>query len=716
MMRQYELVERVKAYDPKADEDALNRAYVFSLKAHGAQKRASGDPYFSHPVEVAGILTDIHLDTDSIVTALLHDTVEDTVATLPEIENRFGANVARLVDGVTKLSQFELQSNSPDSKQAENFRKLMLATSEDIRVLLVKLADRLHNMRTLSHIQDPAKRQRIARETMDIYAPLAERIGWHQMKDELEDLAFAELNPDARQSIVARLEFLRTEGENVVPRIVGALESMLAEKGLKAGVTGREKRPFSIWRKMHRKNIAFEELADIMAFRVLVDEPEDCYRALGIIHTNCRAIPERFKDYISTPKVNGYRSLHTSVIGPEQRRIEIQIRTYDMHEIAELGVAAHWQYKQDVGGLPEGKQYRWLREMLEIIEHAAGPEEFLEHTRLAMYQDQVFCFTPKGDLIAMPRGATPVDFAYAVHSEIGDTCIGCKINGKIMPLRTQLANGDQVEIVTTKGGTPSPNWDSFVVTAKARSRLRRFVRSRQHTEYVRLGQAMITKAFREAGYEPSDQGLKGVLARFQAGEVDDLYALVGKGTTTTGEVLRAVFPNAVVAKPADGGDGKVVPLRPQRPENAIPIRGLIPGMALHYANCCHPLPGDRIVGIVTQGKGVTIHTIDCETLESFHDTPERWLDVAWDLGPAPAQAHVGRVHLVVANERGTLGALTTAIAKHFGDINNLKITNRSPEFFEMAIDIAVNDAKHLAEIIAALRAVPQVTSVDRARG
>ena len=718
MIRQYELVERVKAYDPNADEDALNRAYVFSLKAHGAQMRASGDPYFSHPLEVAGILTDIHLDTDSIVTALLHDTVEDTVATLPQIESHFGGNVAKLVDGVTKLSQLELQS--PDSKQAENFRKLMLATSEDIRVLLVKLADRLHNMRTLSFIATPEKRTRIARETMEIYAPLAERIGWHQMKDELEDLAFAELNVDARQSLVARLEFLRTEGENVVPRIVMALDKMLADGGLKGDITGREKRPYSIWRKMYRKNVGFEGLADIMAFRVLVDTKEQCYQALGIIHTHCRAIPERFKDYISTPKVNGYQSLHTAVIGPEQRRIEIQIRTREMHEVAELGVAAHWQYKQGIG-LREGKQFRWLREMLEIIEHASGPEEFLEHTRLAMYQDQVFCFTPKGDLIAMPRGATPVDFAYAVHSQIGDTCIGCKINGKIMPLRTPLSNGDQVEIATAKGGTPSPNWEGFVVTAKARSRLRRFVRSRQRTEYLRLGQAMLTKAFREAGYEPSEAALSPVLARFEAADIDDLHVAVGKGTCTSSEVLQAVFPHAAPRSgeaAAKSDDGKVVPLRPMRgsADTPIPIRGLIPGMAVHYANCCHPLPGDRIVGIVTQGKGVTIHTIDCETLESFHETPERWLDVAWDMGPEPMQSHVGRVNLVVANERGTLGALTTAIAKHLGNINNLKITNRSEDFFEMAVDIEVDDAKHLAEIIAALRAVPQVTSVDRARG
>ncbi len=723
MMRQYELVERVKSYDPAADEAALNRAYVFSLKAHGGQKRASGDPYFSHPVEVAGILTDIHLDTDSIVTALLHDTVEDTVATLPQIEDLFGKGVARLVDGVTKLSQ--LEQLSPDARQAENFRKLLLATSDDIRVLLVKLADRLHNMRTLRFIDKSERRARIARETMDIYAPLAERIGWQQMKDELEDLAFAEINPDVCASIVARLDFLRAEGESVVPRIVAALEGALAEGGLKAEVEGREKKPYSIWRKMHQKNVGFEQLSDIMAFRVIVDEVEQCYQALGVIHTRYRSVPERFKDYISTPKLNGYRSLHTTVIGPEQRRIEIQIRTRDMHEVAELGVAAHWQYKQGGVQPTEGRQFRWLREMLEIIEHASGAEEVLEHTRLAMYQDQVFCFTPMGDLIALPRGATPVDFAYAVHSEIGDACIGCKINGKIMPLRTSLANGDQVEIITSKGGTPSPNWEQFVVTAKARARLRRFVRSRQRAEYERLGQAMLTKAFREAGYELADQAdhaLAGVLERFGAADADDLYAALGRGALTTSEVLKAVFPGAApAAEPhpaqAPSDDGKVVPLHKPRVEAPISIRGLIPGMAVHYANCCHPLPGDRIVGIVTQGKGVTIHTIDCQTLDSFQETPERWLDVSWDLGPEPAdKSHVGRINLVVANERGTLGSLSTVIARHLGNINNLKITNRTTDFFEIAIDIEVEDVKHLTDIIAALRAVPQVNSVDRARG
>ena len=464
MIRQYELVERVKAYDPTADEGALNRAYVFSLKAHGAQIRASGDPYFSHPLEVAGILTGLKLDCDTIVTALLHDTVEDTLASLDEIENHFGSPVARLVDGVTKLSQLELQSDQ--TKYAENFRKFVLAMSKDIRVLLVKLADRLHNMRTLSFIENGDKRRRIANETMDIYAPLAERIGLQMIKEELEDLAFAEINMDARNSVQARLDFLRAKAGDVVPRILAALREMLAGHRLRAVVEGREKRLYSIWRKMEIKNIAFEQLSDIVAFRIIVDSEADCYRALGFVHGAYPMVPGKFKDYISTPKPNGYRSLHTSVMGPESQRIEIQIRTREMHEEAELGVAAHWAFKQTEAG-SDGKQYRWLRELLDILDNAAGPEDFLEHTKLEMFRDQVFCFTPHGDLINLPRDATPVDFAYAVHSEVGDTCVGAKINGRSTPLRTELENGDQVEIITSGAQTPSPSWENFVVTGKA---------------------------------------------------------------------------------------------------------------------------------------------------------------------------------------------------------------------------------------------------------
>ncbi|HEX6978317.1 MAG TPA: bifunctional (p)ppGpp synthetase/guanosine-3',5'-bis(diphosphate) 3'-pyrophosphohydrolase [Alphaproteobacteria bacterium] len=713
MIRQYELVERVRAYDPNVDEDALNRAYVFSMKVHGSQKRASGDPYFSHPLEVAGILTQFKLDSASIVTALLHDTVEDTLTTIEEIERLFGPEIARLVDGVTKLSRLELQSDQ--SRQAENFRKLVIAMSEDIRVLLVKLADRLHNMRTLHYISNPEKRLRIARETMEIYVPLAERIGMRNMQDELEDLAFAQLNPDARDSIIARLKFLRERGGDIVTRITDQLKRVLAEDGLDAWVSGREKTPYSIWRKMQRKNVGFEQLSDIMAFRVVVENVADCYRALGVIHSRYPVVPGRFKDYVSTPKPNGYRSIHTGVFGPEQQRIEVQIRTREMHEVAEYGVAAHWKYKSGEAKT-DGKQYRWMRELLDILEHASSPEEFLEHTKLEMFQDQVFCFTPKGDLIALPRGATLVDFAYAVHSEVGDHCVGGKINGRMMPLKTALSNGDQVEIITSKAQTPSPTWERFVVTGKARARIRRFIRTQQRAQFVALGRSMVQKAFRQEGYEFTEKAIEGVLKVFKCEEPDDLYAAVGEGKISEREVIGAIFPGIKTpAKPS-----KVVPLSRGRAKDknrtgAIPIRGLIPGMAVHYAGCCHPLPGDRIVGIVTTGKGVTIHTIDCDTLASFADMPERWIDVAWE-APDEGETRVGRIAIVVANEPGSLGALSTVIARNSGNITNLKITNRSQQFWEMLIDIEVRDLKHLTNIIAALRATPAISSVDRARG
>ena len=569
-------------------------------------------------------------------------------------------------------------------------------------------------MQTLHFINSDEKRRRIARETMDIYAPLAERLGMQRMKDELEDLAFAELQPDARGSILARLDFLRDQGAAVVPRVEAELESKLAEGGLAgASVSGREKSPCSIWRKMQRKNVAFEQLSDVMAFRVLVDNIADCYHALGVIHSAYHVVPGRFKDYISTPKLNNYRSLHTGVIGPERQRIEVQIRTRDMHEIAEFGVAAHWSYKQGAG-TTEGPQYRWLRGLLDILDHASGPEEFLEHTKLEMFQDQVFAFTPKGDLIALPRGATAVDFAYAVHSEIGDTCVGAKINGRLVPLRTVLGNGDQVEIITSKAQRPSPTWERFVVTGKARARIRRFIRTQQRVQYLDLGKAIVQKAFRQEGHEFAERPLEPALKTYNCPTVDDPYVAVGQGLVTGRAVVNTVFPQQQEAK------AKVVSLararrKAGRNDTAVAIRGLIPGMALHFAGCCHPLPGDRIVGIVTTGKGVTIHTIDCDTLENFADTPERWLDVAWSSSEADA-IHVGRLNVMIANEPGNLGSLTTVIGKQGGNITNLKITNRSSDFFEMMLDIEVADVRHLTTIIAALRANPVINSVERARG
>ncbi len=714
MMRQYELVEKVKGYDPGADEDTLNRAYVYSMRAHGNQQRASGDSYFSHPVEVAGILSEKKLDTASIVTGLLHDTVEDTVATLDDIEGKFGDEIARLVDGVTKLSQLDLHTQSDRAKQAENFRKLVLAMSQDIRVLVVKLADRLHNMRTLGYIGNADKRRRIARETMDIYVPLSERIGIRDWKEELEDLAFSELNPDARASILSRLEFLRQQGGNVIDRVLAELKSTLAEHGLDADVSGREKRPHSIWRKMQRDNVGFEQLSDIMAFRVLVDTTEDCYRALGVIHSNYRLVPGRFKDHISLPKPNGYTSLHTTVMGPENQRIEVQIRTHDMHEIAELGVAAHWQYKQGARptGRTEGMQYRWLRELLEILDHAGGAEEFLEHTKLEMFADQVFCFTPKGELQAMPVGATAVDFAYAVHTDIGNTCVGAKVNGRIVPLRTRLRNGDQVEIITSKAQTPSPSWESFAVTGKARACIRRFVRGQQRAEYIQLGREIVENVFREEGYEFTEKAIEGVLKIFHARVNNDLYAMVGQGDVTGLDVLHSVYPGS---KKRKGWRGRMA-LRHRRKgkKEPVAIKGLTPGVAVHLAGCCHPIPGDRIVGIQTTGKGVTIHTIDCETLESFSDMPERWIDLAWDVDES-GMPHTARIKVVVGNTPGSLGVVCTVVGRDGGNISNLKITDRSPEFFDMLIDIEVGDIKQLTDIVAALRATSVINSVERAR-
>ena len=710
MIRQFELVEKVRAYDPAVDEDLLNRAYVFSMKAHGSQTRASGDPYFSHPLEVAGILTAHRLDTASIVTALLHDTIEDTEATVADIQRLFGDDIARLVDGVTKLSQLELQSDR--AKQAENFRKLVLAMSRDIRVLLVKLADRLHNMRTLDHVPSEEKRRVTAHETMEIYAPLAERIGMHDIKTELEDLAFAHMLPDARDSVIRRLEFLRSAGGGVVERVLGALRQMLVDGGITAEVSGREKTPYAIWRKMQRKQVGFELLSDIMAFRVVVDGIDDCYQALGCIHGRCPLVPGRFKDYISTPKPNGYRSLHTDVLGPENQRIEIQIRTREMHEVAERGVAAHWQYKQGVTNPVDGRKYRWLQELLDILDTAGGPEEFLEHTKLEMFQDQVFCFSPKGEIFALPYGATTVDFAYAVHSEVGGHCVGAQVNGRLVPLRTQLQNGDQVEILTSKNQAPAAEWEQMVVTGKARSHIRRYVRGEQRMEYVRLGQQIIEQAFRQVGYAPKVAALEGVLAGFRCEQLEDLYAQVGEGRISGRDVVQATVPGerAAPRRRTLASPGR----RKAAEDHAVPIRGLIEGVAVHKAKCCYPLPGDRIVGIMATGKGVTIHTIDCDTLVAFAESPELWVDVAWDTD-GPAGSEVGRLKVVLANARGSLGDLASVIARHEGNISNLKITNRNFDFFDMDVDVEVLDVKHLTNIIAALRATPSINSVKRAR-
>src|SRR5580704_13409326 len=647
LMRQTDLVERVLAYDPDADEALLNKAYVYAMTAHGKQFRASGDPYFAHPLEVAAILTELKLDVPTIVTALLHDTIEDTLVTFEDVKANFGDEIASLVDGVTKLSQLEVFSER--TKQAENFRKLMLAITSDIRVLLVKLADRLHNMRTLGYIDKPDKRRRIAQETVDIYAPLAGRIGMQNMREELEDLALAELDPEARNSIVTHFARLDMVGGDRVGRIADQIKRKLAEHGMDAWVYGRGKRPFSIWRKLQTKKLNFEQLSDIFGFRVIVGSIPDCYRALGIIHTAWQMVPERFKDFISTPKTNGYRSIHTTVMGPEKQRVEIQIRTQDMHDVAERGVAAHWRYREHV---PErdGKDsatYGWLRDMVDLLERGDSPEEVLENSRLSMYQDQVFCFTPKGSLISLPRGATPIDFAYAVHTDLGNTAVGAKVNGGHVPLHTPLNNGDQVEIISTKDSTPSPLWEQFVVTGRARAEIRRYLRHAQRGEHVKFGQKILEKTFADQGAELTEKASGEVAKKLRLAKAEDVYADVGRGALRGAEVLQAVFPELKRGR---------VTAKSSASSRPISIRGLTEGISYKLGQCCHPLPGDRIVGLVNTGEGVMVHTIDCAELDKAQDMND-WLDVGWGMQAGEAGLSVARVLVRVKNEPGSLAAV-----------------------------------------------------------
>lgn len=714
------LLKTLEGYDPEFDRDIVVKAYEYAKKMHDGQFRSSGEPYYTHPVEVAQILADMNMDVTTIVTAILHDTVEDTDATFEDLEQGFGKTVADLVNGVSKLSRIESQTT--EGKQAENFRKLLLAMSEDIRVLLVKLSDRLHNMRTMGGIKKPEKRRRISLETLEIYAPLAERVGVHRIKEELEDLCFEQINHEARESITNRLSYLRKEGSDLVESIIEELGSLLGQSGISAEITGREKTRYSIWKKMQRKNVAFEQLSDIMAFRVIVEKLEDCYVALGTIHGKYHSVPGRFKDYISTPKPNGYRSIHTTIMGPRRQRIEIQIRTHEMHSEAELGVAAHWAYKG--GNQPTERdvtKYRWLRELLDILDQEQKPEEFWESTKLELFQDQVFVFTPKGDIFELPSGATPVDFAYGIHSDIGDKCVGAKINGRIAPLNSRLVNGDQVEVITAKTQNPSPTWERFVVTGKARSHIRKYIRNQQRDEFIILGKAMIQKVFKQEGYEFTDKAIAGVVDQFKCDDIEDVYAKIGSGVFVARDVFKGIFPShkaEIVKRPSEHMDQAMIATtaRGSDADRPMPIKGLIPGMAMHFARCCHPLPGDRIVGIVTTGKGVTIHTIDCDTLETFADTPERWLDVAWDSSNETQESQVGRLTLTFANEPGALGTVSTVIGRNGGNITNLKITSRSLDFWEMILDIFVTDTKHLNNIIAALRATPMIVSVERARG
>ncbi|PZP19999.1 MAG: bifunctional (p)ppGpp synthetase/guanosine-3',5'-bis(diphosphate) 3'-pyrophosphohydrolase [Sphingomonas hengshuiensis] len=695
MLRQYELVDRVLSYDPNADEALLNRAYVFSLQAHGSQKRASGDPYFSHPIEVAGILTDLRLDDETIATAILHDTIEDTVATPAEIQRLFGDNVARMVDGVTKLSKIEAQTES--ERAAENLRKFLLAMSDDIRVLLVKLADRLHNMRTLHHIKNEDKRRRIARETMDIYAPLAERIGMYEFMREMQSLAFRQLEPDAFSSITKRLELLNAGDGDRIAKIAASMRALLLRHGVEADIWGREKHPYSIWRKMSERHISFEQLSDIMAFRVIVPNEEDCYRALGLIHRRWPTVPMRFKDYVSTPKRNGYRSLHTTIMHAENTRVEIQIRTAEMHAEAEHGLAAHWAYKQ--GKLRPDTQVRWIADLVEILDATESPEELLEHTKMAMYADRIFAFTPRGELIQLPKGATPIDFAYALHTDLGDQAVGAKINGRVVPLRAPIDNGDQVQILRSKAQRPQPQWLNFAITGKARAAIRRHLRIKERAEAQALGKKLYDQIVRRLPTALAEDALDTATRRLKLPDSAALLEAIARRRFTDAEVMDALMPGASAVL---GDAGPAAALAP------ISIKGLTPGVAFDLAECCHAVPGDRIVGLRRPNEGIEVHKIDCATLKDSDDAD--WVDLAWG---DRNEGAVARIAVQLKNEPGALGVVATIIGAHKANIINMRLDNRDTGYHTNVIDIEVRDLTHLTRLIAALRAADAVSAVER---
>ena len=729
LMRQFELVDRVRAYNPAVDEDLLNAAYVYAMQKHGAQFRASGDPYFSHPLQVAALLTDLKLDDATIAAALLHDTIEDTDATKDEIERRFGKEIASLVVGLTKIKKLDLVSK--EAKQAENLRKLLLAIVEDVRVLLVKLADRLHNMRTLNYMKEE-KRARIAQETLDIYAPLAGRMGMQDMREELEDLSFQVLQPAHYETIVRRLEGLKRRNGALIAEIERDLTERLHERGIEASVKGREKRPYSIFKKTQQKQIAFEQLSDIFAFRILVGSVEDCYRALGVVHTKWPLVPGRVKDYISTPKQNDYRSLHTTVIGPGQQRVELQIRTEEMHRIAELGIAAHSLYKDNkAGDTPrlesESRAFAWLRRTMAMLAEGDNPEEFLEHTKLELFQDQVFCFTPKGKLITLPRGANAIDFAYAVHTDVGNTAIGCRVNGRTTPLVSELFNGDEVAIITAKEQTPPAAWETLVVTGRARAAIRKATRTAVRAQYAGLGQRIVERAFERLGKTWSADALQGALKRLARKSVEDVLTAVGRGEMRSQDVVRAVFPDFKVEQAAHAAAGLdetwfglqggqnlrfKLPGGGDPATSAIPIRGIKGDLPVRFADG-GAVPGDRIVGILTPGEAITIYTIQSSALADFEDRPELWLDVRWDLEANRAERYPARLMILSINEPGTLAQIAQVVAETDGNIDNLTMHRRSSDMTEMIMDVEVYDLKHLSAIVDGLRARKVVSEVQR---
>jgi len=717
-LRQYELIEKIQAYQPDVDEKAVDAAYVFAVMKHGQQMRHSGDPYFAHPVAVAGLLTELKMDTATIIAGLLHDVVEDCGVRIEEVRDLFGKEVADLVDGVTKLPKLKAGEPLPRAQQqAENFQKFILATTRDVRVLLVKLADRLHNMLTIEFVPTEEQKLRVSRETLEIYAPLARRVGLSIFAGELEDLAFRVVNPDAYSAIVKRLEELVQDDTSVLDRIRSDIETVMAARGVRGELRGRMKRPYSIWRKLETKSISFKDLGDVFAYRLIVPTVEDCYQALGAAHQQWAALSDKFRDYISIPKPNGYRSLHTTFLGPGNRRVELQIRTEDMESIAERGVAAHWKYKNSEYGFDaeaaresgldaEGE----LTEFAEMLKHGAEPEEFLEHAKLQMYRDSVFVFSPKGQLVRLPAGATPLDFAYAVHTEIGDTTVGAKINGTERPLRTVLENGDTVEILRGSKPAAQPHWESLAVTGRARSAIRRLTRSAERGEFIAIGERLIEHALRRIGLDPEEVDQPEMAERAGFEKVEALAEAIGRGRLTTADMLEKAFPG--LDDPA-----RHTPANPDVDAPSLIAGGeMTAGVTMHLADCCSPLPGDRIVGVLIPEKGIEVHVIDCARLAEFEDQSDRWIDLRWKPKADTDVMAVGRIHVTTANRRGALALLAKTVSDAQGNIINVKTLKRSPDFFDFEFDVEVEDNRRLTQIVAALRALAVVDSAERIKG
>lgn len=694
-----DLIALVRNYNPRCNADLIRKAYAYGMKMHEGQTRKSGEPYFTHPVAVAAILTEQRLDDATIITALLHDTIEDTRSTYSEIAGLFGDEVAELVDGVTKLTN--LQLSSAGSQQAENFRKLFMAMSRDLRVILVKLGDRLHNMRTIKSMS-PDKQAQKARETMEIFAPLAGRMGMQWMREELEDLAFKVLNPEARNSIMRRFLTLQRETGDVVHKITADIRHELEKAQIEADVYGRAKKPYSIWRKMQEKDLAFSRLSDIYGFRVICDTVADCYRILGVIHQRWRAVPGRFKDYISQPKSNGYRSIHTTVSGRDGKRVEVQIRTREMHEVAEAGVAAHWSYREGVRAKNPFAvdPAKWIATLTERLDEG-DTDEFLENVKLEMYSDQVFCFTPKGDVVQLPRGATPLDYAYSIHTRIGNSCVSAKIDGIRVPLWTRLKNGQSVEIITAEGQRPQASWIDIVTTGRAKAAIRRSLREEDRGRFVKLGQELARAAFDHVGKKATDKALRTAAKMLGLADENDLLARLGSAEMPARRVVETLYPELAQAT-AEEVDSK------------RPVVGLTADQTFRRAQCCQPVPGERIVGITYRGQGVVVHAIDCPALEEFEDQTARWVDLHWHSG-RHAPVFTVSLDITISNDAGVLGRICTLIGEQKANISDLKFTDRKPDFYRLIIDVDLRDVEHLHMVMTALEAETDVAQIARHR-